>query len=993
MSFFARTASLNSGFIALTIGALAYPSASAAQTNAGVLSTPASTPDQASRGEARKLAREARRADRRRIRAIRDAQRQGVDRAAYTGADGTEIVVVGLRKSVAEAVRRRRTSRQIVDSVVAEDAGKLPDNNVVEALARVTGISITRSQGQGDGITIRGLADVQTTVNGTDLAGAGGRSLSLSSIPAELIKAVDVYKSRSADQIEGGIAGTVNIELRRPLDLKKGWTVAGSMRESYNSQGSTWSPFASLLIGKRFDTGIGEIGFLLNGGYQQVKYNEAYNTSESPFRLFGTAADSLPAGVDRETTVAPYLGQYGVDRGKTTQPSLSGVIQWRPSSQLNFVLEGSYFGSTNEGDYSRLFVRAREDYYTIQNPRIAPSGVLLGYDIVNVPPATGTPVNFGQVRAGTVAGARRNQENLYRTNFETHWEAPGIRIDGGVQYAWSNIDNYDNGYETVVANTSRIGIDFNSSAVPGGGPSFNFYGRDLTDASQLNILSLSDNYYKAKNTQFAANVDLWKEVSSASILRSVQFGTRYSRNTNDYGFSYRYAGWFDPARQPVLTSFSAVDRQIVTPAFRGGTSTSWAQLNARQLFNNWDAARQFIIANNPEFLDGPGRDNGAAAHFAADRPNSEDPVNFGGVRENVFAAYGTLNYAFRAGIPIDGNLGLRYANTWASLEGRNLISGQVIRDAQGRPILDAEGNQQFAPFRFEDSNSRANYVDLLPSAFLMAHFTDKFQLRASYSHNVQRPDLGALRAYRNINYSDSNAEVYAGNPALNPTTTDDFNVALEWYFGRAGLISVTGFIKNQTGFIYETRIFEPVVELGGALRYVRQPRNAGPGTTRGVEAAATGFFTFLPGFLKNFGGTANVTWIPRADIQQPRERDAEPGVYDLVTLAAPYTSRVTYNLIGYYETPVFSARVAYNRRSSFKTGADAIVPFWVQASHPTSRLDAAINFTPVPFLTLSVEAQNILRAQDRFYYDQYPELPVGLRQMGRTIQMGARFRF
>ena len=91
-------------------------------------------------------------------------------------------------------------------------------------------VQIDRARGQGQTVTIRGLSEIQTTINGNQTNLGENRSLNLADIPAELLKSVDVYKTRTADQVEGGIAGTVNVELRRPLDLKKGLTLAGSVR-------------------------------------------------------------------------------------------------------------------------------------------------------------------------------------------------------------------------------------------------------------------------------------------------------------------------------------------------------------------------------------------------------------------------------------------------------------------------------------------------------------------------------------------------------------------------------------------------------------------------------------------------------------------------------------------------------------------------------------------------------------------------------------------
>ncbi|KAI1691682.1 tonB-dependent receptor plug domain-containing protein [Ditylenchus destructor] len=118
----------------------------------------------------------------------------------------------------------KRNADQVVDSIVAEDIGKLPDVNVTEALQRVSGIQVGRDRGEGSGITIRGLSQVASTFNGR--SGGSGRGVDLENIPAELIARVDVYKTPSADLVEGGIGGLINVVTRKPLD-KKGFTLSG----------------------------------------------------------------------------------------------------------------------------------------------------------------------------------------------------------------------------------------------------------------------------------------------------------------------------------------------------------------------------------------------------------------------------------------------------------------------------------------------------------------------------------------------------------------------------------------------------------------------------------------------------------------------------------------------------------------------------------------------------------------------------------------------
>ena len=153
-----------------------------------------------------------------------------------------KVVVKGIRGSLESAQEKKRNAKNIVDAIVSEDVGKLPDNNVPEALSRVTGVQLDRIHGEGSGVSIRGLTDIQTTINGNMSSVGEGRATNLADIPAELLKSVEVHKNRTADQVEGGIAGTVNVELRRPLDLPKGSTVAGSLRTAYTDVGKDWSP-------------------------------------------------------------------------------------------------------------------------------------------------------------------------------------------------------------------------------------------------------------------------------------------------------------------------------------------------------------------------------------------------------------------------------------------------------------------------------------------------------------------------------------------------------------------------------------------------------------------------------------------------------------------------------------------------------------------------------------------------------------------------------
>ena len=158
-----------------------------------------------------------------------DAAQAPSQAPSESDANADDIIVTGVRASLASAQSIKRNASQIVDSIVAEDIGKLPDNTVADALQRVTGVQVTRGAGEAGTVLIRGLPNVATVLNGREAFTGVGRGFALQDIPAELIAGVDVYKTTTPDIIEGGLSGTVDVRLRRPLDFT-GLQVAGGGR-------------------------------------------------------------------------------------------------------------------------------------------------------------------------------------------------------------------------------------------------------------------------------------------------------------------------------------------------------------------------------------------------------------------------------------------------------------------------------------------------------------------------------------------------------------------------------------------------------------------------------------------------------------------------------------------------------------------------------------------------------------------------------------------
>lgn len=214
-------------------------------------------------------------------------------------ADESEIVVTGIRGSLRSSQEIKRDADVFVDSITAEDIGALADRSVSEALQRVPGVAIDRfSAGvdpdhfsvEGSGVVVRGLNFVRSEINGRDTFTANnGRGLSFADVPPELLVGVDVFKSPSADMIEGGISGTVNLRTRVPFDAA-GRMIAGSVEYSYGDFVEDGAPTYSVLYSDRWDTPIGEFGIMGN-----------YVHSELVSRSDGTQASNFAC----RTTLGP----------------------------------------------------------------------------------------------------------------------------------------------------------------------------------------------------------------------------------------------------------------------------------------------------------------------------------------------------------------------------------------------------------------------------------------------------------------------------------------------------------------------------------------------------------------------------------------------------------------------------------------------------------------------------------------------------------------
>ena len=255
-------------------------------------------------------------------------QAQEADTTQEDASQEVEVIEVsGIRASLNKAINIKRQNMQIVDAIVAEDIGKFPDNNVVEALQRVTGVQVTdRASGEVNTVSIRGLTDVTTTVNGRNIFTSTGRSIALADIPAALLQSANVYKTRSASQLGSGLAGQIDVKTQRPFDFE-GSKVVLAARAIEQEQADYYDPNVSLLMSDRWETDFGEVGALINVAYARTRFRDQSITAGAMQPYF---TKNPPEGYDMLTRIPS-----SIDNVTVWSPGLEEGLPFAAGSTLN----------------------------------------------------------------------------------------------------------------------------------------------------------------------------------------------------------------------------------------------------------------------------------------------------------------------------------------------------------------------------------------------------------------------------------------------------------------------------------------------------------------------------------------------------------------------------------------------------------------------------------------------------------------------------------
>ena len=265
---------------------------------------------------------------------------------AQDGQELEEIVVTGIRSSLEAAATLKRNDARIVDAIVAEDIGKLPDNNVAEALQRVTGVSINRDYGVGNEVSIRGLPNNRVEINGRSTLGASRNGISLDDMPSAFLSAVEVIKSPTPEMIEGALGGTINMRTLRSLDLREP-VLSASLDTEYADKTENWAPVFNGTFGNNWELdGGGSFGVVASLSYQDrrlrqdtfqndLRVQDGFDINNDGVIDAADEAQNTPSGnyiISREHKYEPW-----VENRERTAANIS--LQWAPNELGNLYLD------------------------------------------------------------------------------------------------------------------------------------------------------------------------------------------------------------------------------------------------------------------------------------------------------------------------------------------------------------------------------------------------------------------------------------------------------------------------------------------------------------------------------------------------------------------------------------------------------------------------------------------------------------------------------
>ena len=892
------------------------------------------------------------------------------------------VVVSAVVDGQQRALNQQKTANNFMQVVSSDQMGRFPDINVAEALQRVSGVTITRSRGEGNAVQLRGTPANFTNinVNGEQIMGtseSGSRSESLDLVPADVLASMEVQKTLLPSNDGDAIAGVINMRTatarslkpRVTIDLSSGYNL---LREKapYNFKGGYSQRF-----GADRNNPNGRFGIAAN-----ISYYNSYNGYD---RLEAqTWKDKKVTDASGETSkkYVPLDFRYRYQEGTRTRLGTTVTLDYTPDADTKFVLSAMY--NRRGDDDVRYRNRTRLD--KAKNFLEGEDGSL-NVDIVQ---------KILQV----------TKQDIYTDNFNISFEGETVigdwKLDGSVFYSLSHriADSYQYGFQTPRWQAGKAATLKNGTAIeklPKGSiaqipdygsrylefnPLVEAGGKSLDDLSyyEFYTLDLNNNILDGRNLTAKINASynyfIGENASTFSFGAKGKFMHNSKRKSDDRGVFDDVSVNPDNITDISLSNFLKSE-QISSGFLNGNLSTGFGAAP--------DAVKvhDFFVSNRDRFKENEYRtETGVLSSFYD-------------AKENVVSAYAMNKTQFDKLMFIAG---LRAEHTAVSYQANSLfrydaavldLPENVNKDPHynGGQLPGAIENdeQQFNAYTNTPADSTKSYLMLLPNIQIKYDFTPNTILRVAYTTGYSRPNV--LDLVPTIDVNTDLGKVQMGNSSLKAAYAHNFDILFEQYLKNVGLLSGGVFYKRINDFQYQSEAelsdpANPYYNPGESYKLIQQ-RNGQAADLYGAEITLNSNLSFLPGFLRYLVFTGNYTFThSSAFVNEERGFLRFPG-------QAAHTG----NAALAYSTKRFTAQVSanYNGEFIYALGSNDSEDLWMDARW---QLDANASANIIKGLTLYAEAVNLLNAPTYIYYGDRSKV-YELEYTSQVVRVGLSYKF
>lgn len=848
-----------------------------------------------------------------------------------------EVIVTGIRASLQAAIEQKRNADMIQEVVTAQDIGKFPDKNIADSLSRVTGVNVVTGSAAAGGFGENERVSIRGTDPNLNLTLMNGHNLATGDW--FVLDQQNGGRSFNYSMLPAELVGTLEVYKSSQADLPEGGvggTVNVHTRKPLDLPSMTFNATAQGVYAQRADKFDPQVSALASWkddtgsfGVLVAGFYQKRHLRRDGQEILGYNEITNFRGTG-QTVLAPALIGNAYFQQTRVRKGGNIVAQWKPTEKLELELSGLYtrMDADNVNANNMAWVsRLLNTNSTVGSPDDA----LASYTIANgvLTSATWRPTTAS---GGLVQG--RVQDDIFREAYSSTWVVnldgkyevnDNLTLSGQIGYTEGKGVTKDTYAWETLWNT---GMSYTLGS-PITSVTYTGMPSDPTAPAYLNNLyswSWGGRQVSPDEEFYAKGDAEW--LLDNGVFQSLNFGARFTDHTREGNYTaYSWAG----NTSGTTPGLGAVYDGDSTPSNYG------SGLGGLQGYTISDMGK--VRA----YLDG----NNGGRQFAFYPPQSFS------VQEKTSALYGMVKLK---GERWRGNVGVRAVHT-------DTDTTQYSSTAPNPTITNQFGS-------WGEVNNSRDYWDVLPSANLTVEATDDVLLRFSAAKVMARPGYAQLASSLSLNELALTGTA-GGNPDLDPFRAWQFNAVGEWYYAPEALLSVGVFYLDIKSYITSqtfTAFYRTQQNPQGANFRITGPVNGGGGSNRGFEAS------LQQPIGAGFGFIANYTYSDaETDLGKPIDG----------------SSKNTYNLTGYFENDLISARVAYNFRSKFKSGVDRGTDMW---QDDISSLDASLIVNLTENVALSFDAQNLTR-EKLVYYVGDPSVPRAIYDNGRVFYAGARFKF